>query len=166
VTEEDTTQFLVTGFRAGDLFRQDSLLLHKRVIRALWGIDESAEEAYRRLRPYHGQAKNLSRNDVALIAARCALAVRDLVDDEGWGGTVWPLLQRVARYTSLTSAEWKALDHATTGLDKGGHAHYAVRGAARRWLSTADGAAIALRYHPDKTRYLDLLVELAELTSR
>jgi hypothetical protein len=36
---------------------------------------------------------------------------------------------------------------------------------ARR-LSTTDGAAIALELRPDQSRLVDLLVELAELTSR
>jgi hypothetical protein len=150
------------------IFHDEPLVLHHAVVYALWGIDEGAEEAHRRLRPYDGCAKDLSRDDVAEMAARCALAVRHLVNDESWGDKVWPLIERVADREELTVSEWRAFARRTRNIGADGDdALYVVCGAYyRRRLGTTRAAASALQRSPANARYLDFLVELAELTSR
>jgi hypothetical protein len=154
----------VPGLIYSSIFWDQPLFLHKRVVRALWRAYQQSNELHPRLKPFSGLTRDLRPADVARLGATCGLAVRDLVEDQ-WDPSFWSQLERASYGAQLTPTEWRELGDATADLDTDAHAHYAVRGATKRWLSTSDGAVSALATEPDPSRMLDLIVRIAELTS-
>lgn len=160
------------------IFWRSPLALHKRTVWALWSVKkEDAAELHRRLRRYDGQAKDLPRGEMATLAARCALAVRHLTADEEWGGVVWPLLERLSERRTLRKGRTEL--HALTeplslrrapagvyGRPVSDYAQDAVYRAARGHASTTNAAIGALSIAADRERLLDLIVEIAQMTSR
>lgn len=165
-----------------DIFYDRPLALHKRAVRALWDVkQEEADGLHQRLRHLDGQAKNLRRSEIVKLAAHCGLAVSHLCEDDRWGIKVWPLLERAARGQKLTKKEREALAAATAHLEMPDmelgelafherrdsyYAHDAIFRAARGQQSTTDAAVIALRRPANRERMLDLIVDIAEMTSR